>query len=1337
MEYNKLLRILFVFVVLMVCFNAVAAAEDMNIDAVGTEIDNLAVENDVDTVDEDNSDAALGVSNSEESLQSNEPGSFKDLQDLINGNYGSTIELDRDYVYSGDSDKSYVTIKNPITINGNNHKINGNDQTWLLYLTYDAYNVVLNNISFVHAKGQYYTMYINGWKSTFANCTFENNDAPYGMYLSGYTEKITISDSVFSNNTGDCPAMYICGNGNVIEHTVFEDNQGFFSGAIYLYGNNNLIYDSVFRNNVAQYVGGALYCSGSSNTVNKSTFIKNRCYDPYGGLTRGGAINWEGSDGLIIDSVFNENSAVDGGAVSWLANDGKIENSTFYKNSADDGGAVYWSGEDGSIADSRFNENTAKRSGAVYAISNLNIDNCEFNKNRADYQAGALSIADNVTVNNSRFNNNYASRSAGAISVSGCNNTIECSSFKENDAANGGAINVDLTYDCSCENCKNIIHDSIFTNNTAEEGGAVWVYDNCEITDSTFKENSAQKDAGAVYYGIYSKGSIMNSTFDNNRATYGGAVYTYENNGVISDSTFENNNAEFGGAVYWSGSNGKLLNSKFLKNNAVSESGAVHSPAWNLLINNSFFKENKAASAGAVAVYGVNNVINNSRFDDNDVNDAAGAVLIRNHNAVIADSSFTKNDAQGEGGAIAWYADNGKLYNSSFSENYGGIGGALRISGSNHVINKTAFTDNNAFFSGAAISLNYASAYIDDSKFIHNHAYQGGAIYWQYEGHALSVLNNSYFENNSAGYGGGAISCEYEYGDSAVKIIDNTKFINNNATNYGGAVAALETEIRNSIFEGNKANIGGAIYSYDSNISDSTFNNNNANYGNDIYGHYYSLINSNVPQENQVRVTPSEIVRITGDIPQAYSVRSTNTTYIAICAERFAYYPNVGALDYTLRGLINVITGEDISEYLKILAYTYFNSTDDLYPQEGDNFIDEYGYPTTRPNYYSEAIHVFSDFDFRNSNHPVVKKVLELYDSGFRVSNKDVKEVDGGYIQYNFTSLISPCSQTMFLFKTQFAVPSMSINKTSLTPKVEVGMPAFFIINVTNNGTCDLNNVNVSEINSEGIQYQTFDDSNGLWRFIGTMEHPKWQYAGTLAPGEHAELLVVYMTLREGSYTNVVVVDNKVTKGSDEDKVQIYHPGLMAEKITLTPKVPVGNLTSFLIRVANIGDIDLGDVYVQELNYDGLVYDHFTSVSDRWDFDGKNKWTYKGIMAPGEKSQFTVFFKTVKAGNFTNIIGAGSNLTNETTAENVTEAFDNKTDNFNSTPEVNESKIVPENSTVYKPNTDNENKTDAIDVSKDLKETDANFKRATGNPIFALLAVLLAVCVLRVRKFKK
>lgn len=1310
----------------MVCFNAVAAAEDMDADAVGAENGNLAVENN--SAVENNGDAELSAVNSDESLQAGESGSFSDLQDLINSNYGSAIDLDKDYVYSGGSDSPWVTIKNQITINGNNHKISGNDQTWLLYLTENAENVMLNNISFVHAKGSQ-SVYIMGWKSTFANCTFENNDVDWGVYISSYAEKITFSDSVFSNNDAYYSNIVIDGYNNVIEHTVFEDNQAVFGGAIFLRGSNNLIYDSVFRNNVADYVGGAIYCTGSNNIVNKSTFNKNKCSNYYGS-SRGGAINWEGDNGLIINSEFNENSASQGGAVSWLAEDGKIVNSTFNKNSAEDAGAVYWSGKNGKVTDSQFNENTADRSGAMYVISNAEIDNCAFSKNNAVYQAGALFIANNVIVSNSEFNNNHASEIAGAIFVSGCNNTIEGSSFNENDAAKGGAINVDLTSASSFENCNNTIHDSTFSKNTAEEGGAVWVYDECDITDSTFSENVAQKNAGAVYYGVYSKGSIMDSTFTNNKATSGGAVYSYEDGGVISDSTFENNEADYGGAVYWSGNNGKLLDSNFINNHAVYDAGAVYTYAMNFLINNSSFKENKAANAGAVAIYGINNVISNSKFDDNDVNGEAGAVLIRNHNAVISDSSFTKNDAQGDGGAICLHADNGKLYNSTFSENYGGIGGALHISGSNHVINKTTFSDNSAFFSGAAISLNYASANIDDSKFIRNHAYQGGAIYWHYEYNGLSVLNNSYFEDNFADYGGGAISCEYEYGDRATKIIDNTEFVNNKATNYGGAVAALETEIRNSIFEGNKANIGGAVYSYNSKISDSQFENNNANYGNDIYGHYYSLINSNVPEENQVKVTPSEIVRITGDIPQAYSVRSTNTSYIAICAERFAYYPNVGALDYTLRGLINIKTGEDISEYLKILAYYYFNSTDDLYPQEGDTFIDEYGYPTTRPNYYSEAVHVFSDFDFRTSNHPVVKKVLELYDSGFRVSNNDVKKVGDGYIQYNFTSLIAPCSQTMFLFKTQPAIPSMSVNKTSLTPQVEVGMLAFFIINVTNNGTCDLNNLNVSEINSEGIQYQTFDESNGKWKFVGTMEHPKWQHVGTLAPGEHAELLVVYLTLREGSYTNVVVVNNNVTTSGDQDDVEILNSSLKVEKISLTPKVPVGELTSFKIRVTNNGQTELKDVYVKELNYEGLVYDHFTSQSGKWSYDGKNKWTYDGILVEGEKSEFTVFFKTVKAGNFTNIVAAGSNATNETTSENVTEAFENNTNK--TTPEV------PENSTVIsKNNTDFKNITnDTLDVLKN-PETNVDLRRATGNPVFALLAVLLAVSVFRIRKFKK
>ena len=139
-----------------------------------------------------------------------------------------------------------------------------------------------------------------------------------------------------------------------------------------------------------------------------------------------------------------------------------------------------------------------------------------------------------------------------------------------------------------------------------------------------------------------------------------------------------------------------------------------------------------------------------------------------------------------------------------------------------------------------------------------------------------------------------------------------------------------------------------------------------------------------------------------------------------------------------------------------------------------------------------------------------------------------------------------------------------------------------------------------------------------------------------------------------------------------------------------------------------------------------MVYDHFTSVSNRWTFDGKDTWTYNGILAEGERSQFIVFFKTITVGNFTNIVVAGSNSTNETTAENVTETFENKTDDNNTNNSDKSNNINGKN-----------NSNTTSNVPKDSNKTDVSIKRATGNPLFALLAVLLMLGVSRIRKFKK
>ena len=302
----------------------------------------------------------------------------------------------------------------------------------------------------------------------------------------------------------------------------------------------------------------------------------------------------------------------------------------------------------------------------------------------------------------------------------------------------------------------------------------------------------------------------------------------------------------------------------------------------------------------------------------------------------------------------------------------------------------------------------------------------------------------------------------------------------------------------------------------------------------------------------------------------------------------------------------------------------------------------------------------------------------------------------------------------------------MKVEKISLTKVVSVGMPAYFLINVTNTGEWELKNVNVTEINSEGLSYQGFVDPTGKWVFTGTMEHPSWEYTETLPVGNSTELIVYYKTLRAGNFTNVVTVgDNESeSKAEDNDTIIIKNPEFKVEKITLTPRVYLGELASFLIKVTNTGDCDLGEVYVKELSYDGMVYDHFTDRSGIWEFDGKDKWTYKFPIAPNETVQFTVFFKTVKVGQLTNVVVSGTNETNETTANNVTEVYVNNTD---------------KNNTDHDKKKHNGHKHGKHHSSDDKGKVNGHFKssasvkssaeESTGNPLLALLVSIMALFV--------
>lgn len=98
----------------------------------------------------------------------------------------------------------------------------------------------------------------------------------------------------------------------------------------------------------------------------------------------------------------------------------------------------------------------------------------------------------------------------------------------------------------------------------------------------------------------------------------------------------------------------------------------------------------------------------------------------------------------------------------------------------------------------------------------------------------------------------------------------------------------------------------------------------------------------------------------------------------------------------------NQLTGEDISEYLKILVHKYFFS--DI------------------SNELPRIVWEFSDNDFRSSDDEIVREILSLYDSGFRVPDRNASLIleNGTQVLFDFFTAGSSVGQNWFLFNHTF-----------------------------------------------------------------------------------------------------------------------------------------------------------------------------------------------------------------------------------------------------------------------------------------------------------------------------
>ncbi len=239
--------------------------------------------------------------------------------------------------------------------------------------------------------------------------------------------------------------------------------------------------------------------------------------------------------------------------------------------------------------------------------------------------------------------------------------------------------------------------------------------------------------------------------------------------------------------------------------------------------------------------------------------------------------------------------------------------------------------------------------------------------------------------------------------------------------------------------------------------------------------------------------------------------------------------------------------------------------------------------------------------------------------------------------------------------------PKLSIIKTSGNEYVYSGNQTTFTIKVTNDGDMVLTGVFVEDKIPNGLIYDHFIGTN--WTYDGT----KFYYDGSLDVGETVELTIVVNTTQSGKFTNEATAGSDQTSTSASNaSVIVYTPALTVREISNNPRALVGQEVSFTVVVTNIGDCELTGVYTVNNFPEGLIYNGYDgdnwnkltsgilgAPSGGWTQDG-NKFSYSGILKPGESANYTLYFTTTAVGVFTPEVIANSDLTSGAYSNNTT-----------------------------------------------------------------------------------
>ena len=363
-------------------------------------------------------------------------------------------------------------------------------------------------------------------------------------------------------------------------------------------------------------------------------------------------------------------------------------------------------------------------------------------------------------------------------------------------------------------------HTISFGDDIRDAGGAIW----CSGTGSVTLDGVVLRDNLSGGYGgaIGSNGcalALSGVTATGNRGYHGGVLVTSENTLTITDSTFSDNGADVeGGALYLAGGvTFDVSDTTFATHDAYQ--GAViraeergRSGANTLTVRDSSFTGGVATLGGAIAADdGGDVVIDGSTFSDNLAYERGGALLVDVRNLSVTGSVFDGNQALKDGGAAGVAADNASFGECSFDGNGGEDGGALDLSADRTVLLDCTFTDNVASRSGGAVAVRADGAGLDvtGNTFSGNTAARDGGAVYASDG-SLFACESCTFSDNTAERSGGGVGV-----DVADVSLQDSSFSGNaaGATRLGGALwlnnGALSADAVS--FTGNSAGDGGAL----------------------------------------------------------------------------------------------------------------------------------------------------------------------------------------------------------------------------------------------------------------------------------------------------------------------------------------------------------------------------------------------------------------------------------------------------------------------------------------------------------------------------------------------